>query len=354
VNASQQPKKAADPNAPKELGKPLNPGVQVTRLRYSVDGKLLAAACFDGTVKFWDVSGKEPVKLPDLDGHNGWVTDLAFGQRLLFTADSWGSVKGWIFTEGMHPVKPRAWSIDAAHDGWIRAISYHPRATAVATCGKDGFIRVWGRLRPEKWHETDLKTDVLSVCFATDGGSVFAGDLFGVVREVKAGKVTRTFEAKELHKADRVQDVGGARCLLVSGDGKTLFVAGGEPKTGGFVQAIPLLVAFDLATGKRVSQWKGASDNEGYVTDLAWHTDGYVVFTTSGQPGQGKLCFWKLGEEKPFFVSTKQPNCHSVAISPDGGRTPPVRQNANRGLTPPAQFSRDHTGSITCKLTPTT
>jgi WD40 repeat protein len=141
--------------------------------------------------------------------------------------------------------------------------------------------------------------------------------------------VTRTFEAKELHKADRVQDVGGARCLLVSGDGKTLFVAGAEPKTGGFVQAIPLLIAFDLATGKRVGQWKGTNDNEGYVTDLAWHPDGYVVFTTSGQPGQGKLCFWKPGEEKPFFVSTKQPNCHSVAISPDGKTLAVSATNAN-------------------------
>ncbi|HJZ59652.1 MAG TPA: hypothetical protein VKE74_32205, partial [Gemmataceae bacterium] len=90
---------------------------------------------------------------------------------------------------------------------------------------------------------------------------------------------------KELYRLDRIQDVGGVRCLLFSGDGKTLFVAGAEPKTGGFVQCVPVLVGFDRTSGKRVSQWRGANDNEGYITDLAWHPDAYVIGTASGQPG---------------------------------------------------------------------
>jgi WD40 repeat protein len=172
---------------------------------------------------------------------------------------------------------------------------------------------------------------VMAVLFAPDGKSVFAGDQFGVVREfaVPTGKVLRTFEAKELHKLDRIQDVGGARCLLLSGDGKTLFVGGTEPKTGGFVQGTPLLIAFDLATGRRVGQFKGTNDNEGYVTDLAWHPDGYVIGTTSGQPGQGKFFFWKPDAEKPFFQGGKLPNCHSVALHPDGDRIAVSATNAN-------------------------
>ena len=315
-------------NAPKELGKPFNPGVQVTRLRYSPDGKTLAAASFDGKVRRWDVTGKEPVELTPITGHNGWVTDLAFGDGLVFTADSWGQlITRW--TDGKD-WKAKCTSV-GAHDGWLRAVAVSPDGSRLATGGKDGFVRFWATDDGRRTAEFDAQADVLSVAFSRDGKSVVVGDLFGVVRvlAVRGRKVTATMDAKELHKADRVQDVGGARCLLVSGDGKTLFVAGGEPKTGGFVQAIPLLIAFDLATGKRVGQWMGAGDNEGYVTDLAWHADGYVAFTTSGQPGQGKLCFWKPGEEKPFFVSTKQPNCHSVAISPDGKTLAVSATNAN-------------------------
>ena len=58
MSMSLQPKAA---KAPKELGKPFNPGVQVNRIRFSPDGKLLSAACFDGRVRHWVVTGKEPV-----------------------------------------------------------------------------------------------------------------------------------------------------------------------------------------------------------------------------------------------------------------------------------------------------
>ena len=74
-----QAKKApADPNAPKELGKPVTPPTQINRVRFSPDGKVLAAACFDGHVRRWDVTGAEPAELPPTFAFNGWVTSLAF------------------------------------------------------------------------------------------------------------------------------------------------------------------------------------------------------------------------------------------------------------------------------------
>ena len=317
------PQKDADPGAPKELGKPLLPPVQVTRVRFSPDGKSLAAACFDGTVRRWDVSGTAPVERPALTGHNGWVTGLAFGAKLLFSADSWGRLSAW---DGA----TRLWTVAAAHDGWARAIATSADGTCLATCGKDGFVRVWNAADGKKLHEFEAKADVLAVCFAADGKSVFAGDLFGIVRafELASGKAARTFEAKELHTVERIQDVGGAKCLLLSGDGKTLFVAGAEPKSGGFVQAVPLLIAFDLASGKRLSQWKGVNDNEGFVTDMAWHPDGFVIFTTSGQPGQGKFHLWKPGDAKTRFTGGKLPNCHSVALHPAGDKVAVSATNA--------------------------
>lgn len=322
----QQPKAAA--NAPKELGKPLNPGTQVTRVRFSPDGKQLAAACFDGTVKRWDVSGKEPAELPAITGHNGWVTDLAFAGNVLFSTDSWGRLTA---TDVTAKEPKQVWTVEKAHDGWLRGVAFSPVGSSLVTCGKDGGVRFWVRKTGEKLYEFDAKSDLLSVCFKTDGTRTYAGDLFGSIREFgfAFGNGLRTFEAKELHKLDRIQDVGGVKCLLVSGDGKTLFAGGAEPKTGGFVQAIPLLIGFDLATGKRVGQFKGTNDNEGYVTDLAWHPDGYVIGTTSGQPGQGKFFFWKPGDEKPFFSGGKLPNCHSVALHPDGDRIAVSATNAN-------------------------
>jgi WD40 repeat protein len=317
-----QPKNPAA-NAPKELGKPLTPAVQVTRARFSPDGKTLAAACFDGKVRRWDVTGKEPAELPALGEHDGWVTGVAFGPKALFSCDSWGRLSAWAGAK-------RLWTVEDAHDGWVRGLAVAPGGQ-LATCGKDGFANFWDSEKGKKLYGFDAKADLLSVCFAADGTSAFAGDLFGTVREfgIAYGKKLHTFEAKELHKLDRIQDVGGVKCLMLSGDGKTLFAGGAEPKTGGFVECTPLLVAFDLATGKRSSQYKGAAPTEGYVTDLAWHKDGLVIFTTSGQPGQGKFHLWKPGDEKTLFSGGKHPNCHSVALHPDGDKIAVSATNAN-------------------------
>jgi WD40 repeat protein len=319
-----QPKAA---NAPKELGKPIVPPTQVTRVRFSPDGKQLAAACFDGKIRRWNVTGKEPAELPAIPGHNGWVTDITFAGNALFSTDSWGRLTASDVTAK----EPQLWTVEAAHDGWARGVALAPANSPLATCGKDGLIRLWQRETGKKLKEFDARSDVLSVCFAADGKSVFAGDLFGKIRrfDLISSEQSATIEVKEFYKLDRIQDVGGVKCLLVSGDGKTLLAGGAEPKTGGFVQCVPLLVAFDLATGKRVGQYRGAADNEGYVTDMAWHPDGFVIFTTSGQPGQGKFHFWKPGADKALFTGGKLPNCHSVALHPDGDRIAVSATNAN-------------------------
>ena len=123
---------------PLELGKPLVPPCQVTRIRFSPDGKTLVAACTDGLVRRWNVTGKEPAELEPLKGHNGWVASLVHGKDVLLTADSWGRLTAWDANG-----KPQ-WSHETAHDGWVRMLASDPLAgSRLATCGKDGFVRLW-------------------------------------------------------------------------------------------------------------------------------------------------------------------------------------------------------------------
>jgi hypothetical protein len=94
------------------------------------------------------------------------------------------------------------------------------------------------------------------------------------------------------------------------------------------VQATPHLYAFEWESGKQLSLWKGTTDAEGYIHDLRWNPAGFVMAVTSGQPGQGKLLFWKPGEAKPHFEASK-PNCHSLDLQPDGLRVAVSATNAN-------------------------
>lgn len=312
--------------AVKEFGPPILPAVQLTRVRFLAEGRSLVAAAFDGTIKRWDVTAAAARELPPVTGHNGWVSDLAVAGAVLFSVDSWGRLRA----TDLSAREPRPlWTVEAAHDGWARAVALSRDGSRLATCGHDGFIRFWDPRTGHKTGEFAARTDQLSLCFAADGTTVFAGDLFGTIRQLADGREARTFVAKELHKVDRIQDVGGVRGLLLSGDGRTLFAFGAEPKGGGFVQAVPLLLAFELESGRRVGQYKGTNDNQGYVTDAAWHPAGFLAFTTSGQPGQGQFHLWKPSDPAPFVSGGRFPNCHSLALSPDGTRLAVSATNAN-------------------------
>ena len=317
----------ADPKQPKELGKPLIAPAQIMRLRFNSAGTQLAAGCMDGTVRRWDVTGKDPTDLPPIAGLNGWVQALEFGPTGLFTGSSWGALTAWDCAESE---AKKLWSVGEAHDGWVRMAATAPDGDTVATCGRDGFVRVWGAKDGKKQLEINVGADTLAVAFAPDRKQILAGDMFGIVHifDLASGKLARTLEAKELHRLIGIQDVGGVHCLAFDTDGKTVFVAGAEPKTAGFIQAAPVLIAFDWASGKRSSSWKGANDNEGFITDLLWHPSGYAMGTCSGQPGQGKFFGWRPGAAQPH-IAVARPNCHSLALHPDKERVAVAATNAN-------------------------
>jgi WD40 repeat protein len=305
---------------PKEL-KQLRADRQLGVVRFTPCGKFLFAGGLDGTVRRWSAGSGELAELPPLDGHGGWVQTLAFGGRSgLYTADSWGQLRAWsVAGEKADAV----WFIPNAHDGWIRSTAVNSDGAQLATCGLDQIVRVWSARDGSKQQElTGHGEDVFCVAFHPDGRSILSGDIKGVIRhwDVETGSCMRELDARVLFKLDRLQDVGGVRCLAFNRDGTMLAVGGTTPKVGGNVQGNPTILVFDWQTGMKKHSHSLGAEGDGFVYDMHFHPAGFLMAVTSGNPGSGKFLFIRPGDAEPFFVTTKMPNCHSIALHPNGIR----------------------------------
>src|SRR5262245_4304644 len=74
---------------------------QIAAARFSPDGNVLAAVGLDSPVWRWQFADKSFKPLPDITGHHGWATSLAFHptQPWLITSDSWGALRCQTFAE---------------------------------------------------------------------------------------------------------------------------------------------------------------------------------------------------------------------------------------------------------------
>ncbi len=316
---------------PKAAGKPIKLDQQLGLVRYSPCGQFLVAGSFEAQVRRWSTAAEPMTELPPLKGHNGWVQALAFhpdGKRL-FTADSWGRLCCWPFTE--KEPKP-LWQLPEAHNGWIRQLAVSPDGKMLASCGRDGVVRLWSPETGQKVQElTDHKEDVFAVAFHPDGKTLVSGDLKGVIRcwDLATVKCQRQIDAKPMFLHDRLQDVGGVRCLTFAQNGSLLLAGGSQPKGGGFVEATPLLLAYDWTSGQLKHTVKFGAEKDGFVLDMAWHPAGFVMAVTSGQPGSGKFLLHRLEDAQPFFSSTGMANCHALAVHPNGKRLIVSATNGN-------------------------
>jgi WD40 repeat protein len=266
----------------------------VTSVAFSRDGKYLATASKDKTVKRWYAPTGKQVwsRKRDAKDEADDFTSVAFspdGQRLAW-ADDGGAIKVWDIKND------KELFARTEHSSGITRVAFSPVDEYLASAGQDGRVILWDAQGNPVLSLKGHVGGVMSVSFSSDGKRLASASKDGTVKlwDARTGQVIKTF----LGHGDLVTSVAfspGGRHLVSASLDKTVRL-------------------WDASTAKESRVFKGQHTQP--VESVAFSADGKRIFS---RDRSDKFVAWSVetGLMLPG-INAPEPGAVSSPKSPDG------------------------------------
>jgi hypothetical protein len=261
----------------------------VWSVAFSPDGKALAMAIDDDSVKVWDTASAKVVAT--LHGHKGPVWSVAFSPdgATVATGSSDRTVRLW---------ETSTWSQDRTleHKGSVRALAFSRDGGKLVSGTRDGTVTVWNLGRPkEPLTIPGHLGEVVAVAFSPDGATVASasGDKTIKLWDARTGREAMTLQGHQ----------GGIYAVAFAPDGQAL-------ASGGWDHTVRL---WDVATGENRATLRG---HEQDVWSVAFSPDGKTLASGS-EDRTVKLWDAESGREVETLRGHTS-SVYAVAFAPDG------------------------------------
>jgi hypothetical protein len=217
----------------KELAVMQGHGNVTESVAFSPDGKLIASGSRDRTIRLWDPATAQEVR--QLQGHDVGVTCVAFAPdgKTLVSAGYDQTVRLWDVASG------KELRLFAGHEQAVRAAAVSGDGKTLASGSYDRSVRLWDAATGKELRRYfGHKREVLTVAFSPDGRLLACGGVDGALR------LLETATGKEL--AGLTHGDGGLFAVAFSADGHTLACGSDgqldllETATGGLRARLPV------------------------------------------------------------------------------------------------------------------